>query len=73
MGIDKHEKARRGEKPIGALFVPMLLPTIDSPAWRALSHGARSLYMALKRRFGINIHNNGKILSCLQRHSDQNH
>jgi hypothetical protein len=31
-------------------FVPMLIATIDSPAWKALSHGARSLYLALKRR-----------------------
>ena len=27
-----------------------MLETLDAPAWRALSHGARSLYIALKRR-----------------------
>jgi hypothetical protein len=31
-------------------FVPLLVTTLDSPAWRATSHGARSLYVALKRR-----------------------
>jgi hypothetical protein len=29
-------------------FVPMFRATIDSPAWRALSTGARSLFLALK-------------------------
>ena len=31
-------------------FVPLLISTIDSPAWRAMSHGAKSLYVALRRR-----------------------
>jgi len=31
-------------------FVPLLHSTIDSTAWRAMSHGAKSLYVALKRR-----------------------
>jgi hypothetical protein len=31
-------------------FVPLLVSTLDSRAWRAMSHGARSLYVALKRR-----------------------
>jgi hypothetical protein len=31
-------------------FVPLLISTIDTPAWRAMSHGARSLYVALRRR-----------------------
>jgi hypothetical protein len=31
-------------------FVPLLNSTLDSPAWKALSHGARSLYVALRRR-----------------------
>jgi hypothetical protein len=31
-------------------FVPLLISTIDSRAWRAMSHGAKSLYVALKRR-----------------------
>jgi hypothetical protein len=31
-------------------FVPLLISTIDSRAWRAMSHGAKSLYTALRRR-----------------------
>jgi hypothetical protein len=34
---------------------------LDAPAWRAVSHGARSLFIALKRRYSSNYHNNGKI------------
>jgi hypothetical protein len=33
-----------------APFVPLLKDTLDSPAWKALSFGARTLYVALKRR-----------------------
>jgi hypothetical protein len=48
-------------------FVPLLIDTLNSPAWRALSHGARSLYIALKRRYSINLHNNGRMfLPCRQ-------
>ena len=31
-------------------FVPLLTATLDTPAWRALPHGAKALYTALKRR-----------------------
>jgi hypothetical protein len=31
-------------------FVPLLKATLDSAAWRAMSPGARSLYISLKRR-----------------------
>jgi hypothetical protein len=31
-------------------FVPLLISTLDAPAWRAMSHGARNLYVALRRR-----------------------
>jgi hypothetical protein len=47
MGADKHEKRRRGRLPP---FVPLFNDTLDAPAWRALSHGAKALYIALKRR-----------------------
>jgi hypothetical protein len=30
--------------------VPLLVSTLDSPAWRSLSHGAKALYVSLKRR-----------------------
>lgn len=42
-------------------FVPLLVDTLDSAAWRALSHGARSLYVALRRRYNQKLHNNGRI------------
>jgi hypothetical protein len=31
-------------------FVPLLLSTLDSRAWRELSHGAQALYVALKKQ-----------------------
>ncbi|MFY9770374.1 MAG: hypothetical protein WAK04_09105 [Xanthobacteraceae bacterium] len=48
-------------------FVPLLIATIDSPAWRAMSHGAHSLYVALKRRYNPSIDNNGEIFLSLRR------
>lgn len=38
----------KGRLPPG--FIVLLPETIDSPAWRAMSHGAKALYVALKRR-----------------------
>lgn len=57
MGKDKHEKLNHRLPP----FVPLLIETMDSQAWRAMSHGARSLYVALKRRYSPNNHNNGRM------------
>jgi hypothetical protein len=42
-------------------FVPLLKETLDCAAWRAMSHGARSLYVALKRRYNRDFHNNGRL------------
>ena len=42
-------------------FVMVTNQVLDSPAWRAMSHGARSLYIALKRRYSQNRKNNGRI------------
>jgi hypothetical protein len=42
-------------------FVPLLKETLDAPAWKAMSHGAGALYIALKRRYNREFHNNGKI------------
>jgi len=47
-------------------FVPLLRETLDSAAWGAMSHGARSLYVALKRRYNSDFHNNGKIYLSLR-------
>jgi hypothetical protein len=46
---------------IEGLFVPMLHETLDAPAWRAMSHGARLLYLALKRRYTFDGKNNGRV------------
>src|SRR4051794_8839643 len=58
MGGDRHRK-RQHERL--AAFVPLLKETLDTSAWRAMSHGARSLYVALKRRYNSNSHNNGRV------------
>ena len=42
-------------------FVMVTNQVLDSPAWQAMSHGARTLYVALKRRYSSNRKNNGKI------------
>ena len=42
-------------------FVPMLIPTTSSPAWRATSPYAREVYRVLKSRYGPSIKNNGRI------------
>ena len=34
---------------------------MDAPAWRAMSHGAKVLFIALKRRYYPKNHNNGRI------------
>ena len=47
----------RGEK--SPAFVMVFKSTLDTAAWRAMSHGAQALYIALKRQF--NGHNNGHV------------
>ena len=42
-------------------FTPLLESTMDAPAWRAMSHGAKWLYTSLKRRYIQKYHNNGKL------------
>jgi hypothetical protein len=49
------------KKHDGPHFVMVTETVLDSPAWRAMSHGARSLYIALKRRYWPNRKNNGHI------------
>jgi hypothetical protein len=38
-------------------FIWLLQDTVKSEAWKALSHGARSLYAILMRRYNINLQN----------------
>src|SRR5262245_50473849 len=54
-------KKRRDDKGRLPPFVPLLIETLDAPAWRAMSHGAKAVFIALKRRYGAKIHNNGKL------------
>ena len=58
MGRDKHEKERRSGE---GGFVMLLTSTLDSPAWRAMSLGARLLYVSVRRRSSKNTQNNGRI------------
>jgi hypothetical protein len=38
-------------------FVPLFKATMKTPAWRAMSHGAKSLYVALKSRHNTRLQN----------------
>jgi hypothetical protein len=42
---------------INGPFVPLLKDTMKTEAWKALSHGARSLYVALKGRYNSKLQN----------------
>jgi hypothetical protein len=56
--MSRHHKDKgRIEGP----FVPMLICTRKSPAWRALSPYAREVYVTLKSRYGFDARNNGRI------------
>ena len=43
--MSKKDKGR-----ISGRFVPMLYSTMEAPAWSELSHGAKCLYLVLKKR-----------------------
>jgi len=53
----------RKQKPKRHLppFVPVPKEAIRSLAWRAMSHGARSLFLALMGRYSNNFDNNGRL------------
>ena len=57
------KKFRDGHKNRLPPFVPLLTETLDAAAWRAMSHGAQMLYVALKRRYSVRMHNNGRLVS----------
>jgi len=59
MGAGKHQKQQQKNRL--PPFVPLLIGTLETSAWKALSHGARSLYVGLKRRYNVSNHNNGRI------------
>jgi hypothetical protein len=54
-------KPRKDKGKIEGPFVPMLIPTMDSAAWKAMSPYARVVYYTLKSRYGHKIRNNGRI------------
>jgi hypothetical protein len=55
-------RRRREEKGRLPQFVPSFVGTMETPAWKALSMGARVLYLQLKRHLFTGIkNNNGKI------------
>jgi hypothetical protein len=54
---ERHRMKRHNKGRIGGPFVPMLKHTMKQPAWIALSHGARSLYIALKSRYNSTLGN----------------
>jgi hypothetical protein len=52
-------KKRKPDK--SELFVKIMLDVLDAPAWRTVSFGARSLYIALRRGLRNDCSNNGHI------------
>jgi len=52
-------------------FVLLLFTVLRSPAWRAMSHGARSLFVALRGRYWPKAHNNGKIYLSFREAAEQ--
>jgi hypothetical protein len=53
--------SKRNEKGRLRPFVPLDVEVMSSPAWRATSHGARWLYVHLKRRWSFKQRNNGRL------------
>jgi hypothetical protein len=51
MSTKRKEKGRLPD------FVPLIKSTLKTPAWRAMSHGARSLYVSLKARYHTRLQN----------------
>ena len=54
-------KRYRDKGSIESPFVPLLVNTMKSKAWRTTSPYARQLYIALKARYSFNLKNNGRI------------
>src|SRR5262249_61495795 len=54
-------KPRKEKGRIEGPFVPVLIETWKSAAWRAASPYARLLYIALKSRYSFDARNNGRI------------
>jgi hypothetical protein len=52
-------------------FIPLLVDTVNSPAWKALSHGARSLFIALKADYNNKLHNNGRLFLSARKAAEE--
>jgi hypothetical protein len=62
LNISRIDMSRPKDKGrIEGPFVPMLIDTMASPAWKAMSPYARVVYVALRSRYGHKIKNNGRI------------
>src|SRR5262249_25728325 len=55
------DRRKRTDKGRLAPFGPLDKEMMDSPAWRAMSYGARCLYIHLKRRWSFKQRNNGRL------------
>jgi hypothetical protein len=60
MSRKTHREKLRGQ------FVPLFYETLNSPAYKATSFGARSLFTALRMQFFSNSNNNGSIFRSLR-------
>ena len=54
--MSKHK--RKGRLPD---FIPIIRTTVKTPAWKAMSMGARSLYHCLRGFLRIDNRNNGQV------------
>src|SRR5215469_3557695 len=54
-------KPRKDKGRIEGPFIPILIGTRKSPAWRALSPYAREVYHSLRSRYSLDARNNGRI------------
>jgi hypothetical protein len=52
---------KKDRQHLQAPWVSVTRSLLDQPAWKAMSFGARALYVALKRYYNTKIDNNGKL------------
>jgi hypothetical protein len=61
----KPKRRKQRKKLIPGHFVPLLTATMATPAWRAMSFGARLVYVGLRAKMYHDARNNGTFyLSC---------
>lgn len=64
----KHRNRESWDAAPSQPFVSVLKPTLQEPAWKAMSYGARCLYITLKSYF--NGKNNGRLYLSVRRAAD---